>query len=115
MSDCGLIVANHFKAKYIIFDSSLIMPWYYDLYGAPTETAWIPEQMDVYSYPMSFYERAKNYFWPLYWYHFRQSNLYPRMEALMKDAFKLDSAPSMLEIERNASLVFINVSELIMY
>jgi glucuronosyltransferase len=30
------------------------------------------------------------------------------MEALMKEAFHLEKAPSMLEIERNASLVFIN-------
>jgi len=109
MSDCGLAVAHHLGAKYIIFDSSLIMPWYYDLYGAPTETSWIPEQMEKFGFPMNIYERVKNYFWPLYFYHFRQSNLYPRMETLMKEAFKIDGAPpSMLEIERNASLVFIN-------
>ena len=115
MSDCGLIIAHQLKSKYIIFDSSLIMPWYYDLYGAPTETSWIPEQMEKFSFPMGLYERVKNYFWPLYFYHFRQSNLYPRMEKLMMDAFNLDSAPSMLEIERNSSLVFINVSLLTDY
>lgn len=60
------------------------------------------------NFPLPFIDRFTNTIWPLYWYWERHSIVYPRMDNLMKKAFKSDDLPSFYELEKNTSLVVIN-------
>ncbi|CAG7732081.1 unnamed protein product [Allacma fusca] len=107
--DCGLILNYRYKAKLILSKSSFMMPWYYDLFGFPPEPSLVPEVVALYYYPMSFFQRLQNYLIPFYMNHLRDSLWYPAFDEMLRKTYNLDdTAPSIKELERNASLIFIN-------
>jgi len=104
----GYILNHRYKAKMILSLSSFFMPWHLDLFGIPQETAWVPEVTGKFSYPMGLIDRLWNLYLPLKWTYERETIFYPLLDKLAKKTYNLDYTPSVREIERNASLIFIN-------
>lgn len=80
-----------------------------DVYGYGLESTWVPDIMGKFeNVPMSFRDRVTNTFYSAYWYWDRYNYMYPEFERIMTAAFNRQDIPSYFELERNASLVFVN-------
>ena len=108
VGDCGLLVAAKNKAKLIISASTTLLTWLYDEFGFPDEPATIPDMPVEFWYPMNFWNRLYNYLLPIYWSKRREREVYPALEAIMKQAYGVQEVPSLLEVQKNASLILLS-------
>jgi glucuronosyltransferase len=84
-----------------------VMPWVAGAFGNPSLPSHNPLlHFYAYSDEMSFLERAHNFLGLIYYNYVRNYRYNPAMEAVYKEYFP--SAPSVRDIERNASLVLSN-------
>jgi glucuronosyltransferase len=107
-NDCGYGLAHKFKAPYIMYGSSAPFGWWSESYGYPDEN--YPEMQFHYPEDMTFLQRVSNALRPLYWKFLRQYYMFPRLEAIFRDTLNLTDVPSIAQMERNVSLVFVNIN-----
>ncbi|CAL8137632.1 unnamed protein product [Orchesella dallaii] len=107
MNDCAYGMAHIFNAKIILFDTTTVLPWFYDSFGIPDDTSWVSDA--VFSFPneMNFIHRVLTAAATVYWKLFRELWYLPKLEAITKKGLELDEIPSFSDIEKNTSLVFI--------
>jgi glucuronosyltransferase len=107
LGECGFLLAHHFGAKHVVFDSTTIIPSFHGIYGIPIEASWVPDMKSQENYPMGLVERMKNVYNYFVSYE-RTLSFKKNMMELYKDRFNLDTTPDFTEIERNTSLVLVN-------
>jgi glucuronosyltransferase len=105
-NDCGYGLAHKFKAPYIMYGTTAPFGWWSEAYGYPDEN--YPEMQFHYPEDMTFLQRVSNALRPLYWKFLRQYYLFPRLEAIFRETLNLTDAPSIEQMERNVSLIFVN-------
>ena len=106
-NECGYLLAHHLGTKYILFSSTIVLPWFHGVYGIPMEVSWIPDILAAYTHPMGLLDRMKNFYRYVKGYS-RRDSFYYKMEDLYKKNFTSESVPPLVDLERNASLVFLN-------
>ena len=107
--ECGFLLAHHYGSKYVVFDSSHIIPWFHGIYGIPIEASWIPSLLTSQNeYPMGILDRMKAVYYYFLVYE-RKSSFKNQMMEMYKRRFNLQSAPDFTDIERNTSLVLVNI------
>ncbi|XP_021955895.1 2-hydroxyacylsphingosine 1-beta-galactosyltransferase [Folsomia candida] len=107
--ECGFVFAAKYNAKTILFDGSVPLPWFFDVYGFHADTSWIPDVLMKYdNFPLTLVDRVTSTIWPLYWYWDRHCVVYPGMDRLMEKAFGKENALPFYELEKNTSLVVVN-------
>ena len=108
MNECGYGLAYKFGAKTILFSGSHPTPWRYDPFGILLETSWIPDGLSAPEIPLSFWDRVKNTFGPLILYAVKQFIYYPKLDKVFQETLGLPDMPSVSELERETSLMFVN-------
>ena len=110
VSDCGYILAHRYEAKLIISSSTVVLPWYLELFGIPSEASWVPDWSGESKFPMNFFDRWTSFYRPTYYYVYRQLYFYPVMERIAETVYGRDASQglSLLETEKSASLVLIH-------
>lgn len=109
MNECVYSMVHYWKAKLILYSTTITMSWYYDAHGLPDESSSVTDLM--YNFPpggkMSFLQRFVNAMTPLVWKAVREYWYLPKLEEICKKGLDLEEIPSFKEIERNASLVML--------
>ncbi|ODN03743.1 UDP-glucuronosyltransferase 1-7C [Orchesella cincta] len=93
MNECAYGLAHIFKAKIIVFDTTTVLPWFYDSFGIPDDTSWVSDA--VYAFPgeMSFFQRTFTAVSTVGWKLFRELWYLPKLEAITKKGLGLDEIP----------------------
>lgn len=111
LGDCAYGLVHKFKAKHILF-APAIAPYTWDGFGIVPESASIPPSAVLYGKTVKPSEMTVvGRFWstlePLIW---RLGQMYyiNRLEKLLRERVNMSDLPSLLEFERNTSLVLIN-------
>ncbi len=107
-NDCAYGMAHYWGAKVILFDTTAPLGHFPESYGLPDETSWIPSMELFYPINMSFSQRLVNALIPVAWHYYRKWTFYPTIEAITSEKLGIANVPKFEELERNASLVFIN-------
>lgn len=105
--DCMQAVAWKLKLPVVGVSSSALMPWHYEPFGAPINPSYIPTLFSTHSDTMSYPERLLN------WMNVHVLNwLYARTIVRKADEIVERSMghgiPSVSEIVKNTSLIFVN-------
>jgi len=107
-SECGFFITHHLGLKVILYSPTTILPWFHGSFGAPVEASTIPEMLVQVSYPPTLLDRMWNVYRHSIGYN-RRDAFSRNLEALFRQNFKVKSkVPSLVELERNVSLVFVN-------
>lgn len=108
-NECAYGLAYAHGAKTMLFSISTILPWVTDTVGVPDESAWIPDVMSNVPLDVGFSNRVYGAVVPIFWRMFRQWYYFPRLEQITKKGLNLEILPSYAELERNTSLMLVNV------
>ncbi|KAF4519855.1 UDP-glycosyltransferase-13 [Ephemera danica] len=106
-NDCFLPFAYHNKAPLIMFSPSGMMSWVGTNVGNPEPTAYVPSIFLPFSHEMTFMQRFGNTLAYYFLQFMREFVLAPKMNVAVKEVFG-PNIPSILDIEKNASLVLLN-------
>jgi glucuronosyltransferase len=108
-NECALGIAHKFGAKYIVFSTFTVASWMADLFGLVPESSWIPDIQYHYKEPMTFISRLWTTLIPLRWhYYIKTWSYYPQLEVMLRKELDLPNMPSLMELDANTSLVFLN-------
>jgi glucuronosyltransferase len=106
--ECGVMIANYHKLKFIEYSANTVMAWSQEAFGIPAPLSYIPDITGKPTeHPMGFYERFSNLLRNYEWSS-RSAWFNEGMEELMKTRYNLTSVQSFAEMERDASLFFYN-------
>lgn len=110
LSECGFHLAKYFKAKSIQYSPATFAPFFYETYGVTTEeVAWVPDYVyKINRVPMTFLDRAYNALMPVYWQWVKDNYMSPGLEKIWGPLLETDKPQTLYEVERQASLVFVN-------
>lgn len=108
-NDCAYGMAHYWGAKVILFDTSAPFSYFPEAYGLPDETSTIPGLELAYPINMSFFQRLTNALFPIAWLYYRKWYFFPQLEELTREKLGITNLPKFEELERNASLVFLNI------
>ena len=107
--ECAYIMAERWKAKVILVDSTSVLPWFHDMLGLTVEDNWVPDISSQFMYRMSFLDRLQNFFYSVMSTYDRRTNLYPVLEQMMKGHLGVKDLKPFSEIEREKTdLVMLN-------
>jgi len=107
-NDCALGLAHKFRAPFILFGTTAPFMWLPDDFGFLDESSYLPDLQMAYHFDMSFPTRVLNAVRPLVWQGLKHWFMFPAIESLFTEQLKMEDFPPLAEIQRNASLVFLN-------
>jgi glucuronosyltransferase len=108
-NECAYGIAYKLGAKIIIYNTADPMPWMLDPFGIPDEASWVPDMVFHPPTEMNIYHRFISMAVPLYYEYTKHFHYFPLLEGMLKEKLKLESLPSLADIERNnISLMFVN-------
>jgi glucuronosyltransferase len=106
-NDCFLPFAYHNKAPLILFSPAGLLSWVGSNLGNPEPTSYVPSVLLPFSHDMSFVQRFINTVTYYTLDIMRRVILLPVANEAAREFFGPDT-PSIIELERNASLVLLN-------
>jgi len=107
-NECAYYLVHLLQVKFIVYSSTTLFPWFYHAYGAPHEASVIPDIMAMAGHPPGILDRMWNVYRHYKGYS-RNRSFIGKLEELYRDKVKTDiPPPALVEMERNASLVFLN-------
>jgi glucuronosyltransferase len=107
-NDCAYGFVHKFKTPFIHISTSTVSMHEPDTAGHVPETSWIPDLQVHFPHDMNFLQRVSNTLRPLVWYFARCWWLFPKLETVLREHLNLTDLPSLCEMDKQASLVFIN-------
>ncbi|ODM90416.1 UDP-glucuronosyltransferase 1-8 [Orchesella cincta] len=107
LGDCGYGLVHKFKAKHILFYSS-VLPYMFDAFGVVPETSSIPE-FYFHKKPsdMSFLNRVVTTLSPFI-FRYNVIEFGKTLHKVLLKKMNLTELPTLMEFQRNTSLVFLN-------
>lgn len=107
-NDCAYGMVHYWDAKLILFNTAFPFGHFTEAYGLPDETSSMPSMELFYPVDMSFQQRFTNALLPIFFHYYRQWYFFPKLEEITSEKMGIVNVPKFEELERNASLVFIN-------
>jgi len=106
-NECGFLLAHHFGAKTIVYDTTMVFSWFHGIYGIPIEQSWVPHYDAYETHPMGFVDRFKTAVKYFNGYD-RTPEFRNTLVSLYKSGFNKTKVPEFSVLERDTSIVFIN-------
>lgn len=106
-NNCLLGITWKLQAPVIGLSSCALPPWHHDTFGTPLIPSFMPTTFSAYSENMSFSERFLNFINNNGMKLLHRLFVQPATNRLLQQKFGTN-IPSVEEIERNASLIFVN-------
>ncbi|XP_047098402.1 UDP-glycosyltransferase UGT5-like [Schistocerca piceifrons] len=107
-NDCLMALAHKFRAPVIAISTLVGTVWMSDMMGSPYPLSYVAEPFLSYTDRMPFWQRLHNAAFATYARLVRRLYYAPRQDALVRRHVAGPSLPSVLDIERNTSLLFLN-------
>lgn len=106
MTECGMYLKYKYGAKHIFFNTIVLQPYEYDIYGFNPESSSVPEE-DVWSppVPMTFLERVKNTLKSIYFRYVHYTYYSPQIDSVIRQYPGFSEMPFVDDLFRNTSLV----------
>ncbi|XP_049768000.1 UDP-glycosyltransferase UGT5-like [Schistocerca cancellata] len=107
-NDCLMALAHKFRAPVIAISTLVGTVWMSDMMGSPYPLSYVAEPFLSYTDRMPFWQRLHNAAFATYARLVRRLYYAPRQDALVRRHVAGPALPSVLDIERNTSLLFLN-------
>ncbi|XP_031634295.1 UDP-glucuronosyltransferase 1-7C-like [Contarinia nasturtii] len=107
-NDCLMAVAWKLKTPVIALSSCLLLPWHYDRIGNPLFPSYIPNVLVGYSNKMNFFQRFNNWIGVNVLNLMYQYITVPETDKIIQKYMKNDNVPSVSELVKETSLMFVN-------
>ena len=106
-NDCLYGLIHELNTTTVLLSQVAILPWVAETFGAPTLPSFNPLLFYGFSDEMNFWERVINFVGIIYYQATLKLYYYPLAERLYRH-YVNPNAPSVREIEKNASLILVN-------